>query len=644
MKKQFILGITALALLAGSGATLASCQPTHENLNVSISLNRTTANLEIGSTITLRASVNPGDSGATDLTSTFTVDNPDVVQLGETTTNTTSVEITGLKVGTATITAASTVNPSITATCTITVMERRPTLPELFTSINKAHNYTLTATIENYYVSKETNAPITTINTSILTDNAYIQLSQEEGGERGAIWVSKETGGSMYGTVVAADDYAVYLQFDPEGNLDTSSERILSQEGGFLTKDNFDGTGFTNPFSGGLFASLSSIDPIYYPSEKSDDNTYEITGTDATDDGIYLCYVEDGLLNTFAPQVYQDMVQASVGPDNTYSLATVASNFTTTIEVLDAENFKVVFEIGEATITGTISKIGETSLADVSDVAELANISTQMSSINSVLPELNDELAAVKAGFEGNNYVQGMYSYINEVQLTYDIYYADNYVFMYHDQEFVDAYNKLTGKNMTVNGFGFYWKDGNLWAFNTDASNQIITEEGSIGYFALAEEGLYEATDPIYDIDIFTISQAVTSDGSPLFANYFELSTANTDDFFYLFSEEATPIWQEDTTEYHVAFNAVANAGSQDLIWGYSIEEPSDSAITGINVVMNTGNLSQVNFSLGWPTSNGMFNVSGGTYSNFGTAEEANPLNDTINTFFKDITTETPAQ
>lgn len=444
MKKQFILGITALALLAGSGATLASCQPTHENLNVSISLNRTSANLEIGSTITLRSSVNPGDSGATDLTSSFTVDNPDVVQLGETTTNTTSVEITGLKAGTATITAASTVNPSITATCTITVIEALPTLPNLFETLETAHNYTV---VTNYSGSALTGDFSESL---YLTEDSLIRTTTGSDGKPSALWYALDENGDPitkvvepsdptqapttlhgqnWGLVVRGQD-VVYLQYDPDGKIISDAYKVKSGAG-FLTPENFDGSDLSNPINGNTyFKSLAVIDPTLLPAEKASDNTYVIDGSNIeTNPNGYLA--EIGLVETLAFSL--ESLVAQIIQSNQY--ADILAAIDTTITVTDQNNMTVKFvyddDGNDITAEATISNVGTTALSSTIGLPE--TYASDIETIKPYTPALPSNLTAFLDAINSNNYCKiGAYvtnaSDGTQVPFTKYTYYTENYV------------------------------------------------------------------------------------------------------------------------------------------------------------------------------------------------------------------------
>ena len=619
MKKQFILGITALALLAGAGATtLVSCQPDYPA--VTIELNRNTIQAEVGGSYTLRATVNSSES-INNFMSNFTTDNPEVIEFTTTTSGATNVSFTAKAMGTATITATSVVNPDISASCTVTVGEALPTLPEVFSAINKTHNYTLTATIDGVYAG-ESGDPVVAHDYTVLTDEAIIQYT-DIGGEDAAIWTSKD-GNSLYGIGVDTDGYAGYIQYSKSGFVN-SPERIISSEGGFLTSENFDGAGLSSPTSGDLFISLSAINPSYYPSEKSNNNIYEIVGSNA-DSELNSVYVEVGLLNAFAPDVYQSLVQQVVGSDGMYSLLDVVGLYDTSIEVLGTTNFKVTFTIGDATVVGTIDKLGTTALSDISTM--LPTLETDLSTFTTVVPELNSELEAAADGFEGNNYVQKIYSFfkISEgeyAESSYNCYFAGNYVFLYYDETFVNDYNKYkdpTAEELTVGGTGLYYKDDTIILFETDGSS--VTDA--------VVAGTGDGT-KLSDYDLYTATKG-------MFTNYFTATAAYSEDrsFFYQFTPEASGLWQGDDTEYHIAQADLTNLIAQQLVWGEPIntEFPTGESLLGMNVVLSAGSLSEVNFSFGWPTGNGYYSTSKATFTNFGKAEAANPLNDAIETFF----------
>ncbi len=112
---------TATITASSNNGKTASCTVTVTDPNVEvtgISLNKTSAEITKGSTLSLTATVSPSD--ATDKTVTWTTSNSSVATVSNGT-------VTAIGAGTATITA--TTSNGITATCTITVKD--PTTPRL---------------------------------------------------------------------------------------------------------------------------------------------------------------------------------------------------------------------------------------------------------------------------------------------------------------------------------------------------------------------------------------------------------------------------------------------------------------------------------------------------------------------------------
>ena len=126
-------------ITAKAGDKTATCQITVVAMEVtSVTLNKTTASLKAGETVTLTATVNPSD--ATDKTVTWTTSDQTVATVS-------NGVVTAKKVGTATITAKA---GSKTATCQITVVATEVTsvtLNKTTESLKAGESVTLTATV-----------------------------------------------------------------------------------------------------------------------------------------------------------------------------------------------------------------------------------------------------------------------------------------------------------------------------------------------------------------------------------------------------------------------------------------------------------------------------------------------------------------
>ena len=131
--------VGSATITAKAGDKTATCQITVVATEVtSVSLNKTTASLKAGETVTLTATVNPDD--ATDKTVTWTSSDQTVATVS-------NGVVTAKKVGTATITAKA---GSKTATCQITVVATEVTsvtLNKTTASLRAGETVTLTATV-----------------------------------------------------------------------------------------------------------------------------------------------------------------------------------------------------------------------------------------------------------------------------------------------------------------------------------------------------------------------------------------------------------------------------------------------------------------------------------------------------------------
>ena len=126
-------------ITAQAGNKTATCQITVVATDVtSVTLNKTSASLKAGETVTLTATVNPSD--ATDKTVTWTTSDQTVATVS-------NGVVTAKKVGTATITAKA---GSKTATCQITVVPTEVTsvtLDKTTASLKAGETVTLTTTV-----------------------------------------------------------------------------------------------------------------------------------------------------------------------------------------------------------------------------------------------------------------------------------------------------------------------------------------------------------------------------------------------------------------------------------------------------------------------------------------------------------------
>ncbi len=107
-------GEATITVTTKDGAKTASCKVTVTNPVTSITLNKTTAELEIDETVTLTATVTPADADNADVT--WTSDKPAVATVDE------NGKVTAVASGEATITVA-TKDGANTATCKVTVKE-----------------------------------------------------------------------------------------------------------------------------------------------------------------------------------------------------------------------------------------------------------------------------------------------------------------------------------------------------------------------------------------------------------------------------------------------------------------------------------------------------------------------------------------
>ena len=154
-------------ITAKAGDKTATCSITVVPTEVSsITLDKSTASLEVGETVTLTATVGPDD--ATDKTVTWTTSDATVVTVS-------NGVVTAKKIGTATITAKS---GEKTASCTITVVPTpvtSVTLNKTTASLKVGETVTITATVGPDYATDKTvtwttsDATVATVSNGVVT-------------------------------------------------------------------------------------------------------------------------------------------------------------------------------------------------------------------------------------------------------------------------------------------------------------------------------------------------------------------------------------------------------------------------------------------------------------------------------------------
>ena len=472
--KKHLLGIVSLAVLA---VGLASCtgesslgSSSNSSISVStpdssftpdssdssasdypevtISLSTTEISLDVGGVLSLRATV----AGETeDSTVDFTVDDPTIVSLS-TPTGSIRTNVTALAEGTATITATAHCNPNVSATCVVTVSPAKPTLRAQVASLVSAHNYTVTST----YSGEAMLAELT--DTVQLTEDSLIVTSTTSEGTSG-IWNGKLiyddddplASSSVYGLSVADDGQVFYVAYTESGEFVSPALRAKGGSG-YLTAENFDGSGSSTPIEND-FNSFASFDPSVFTDEKSTDNTYEIAG-DYESDGETLnsdVSVEVGLINAFAPNLYLAAQQAVVGEDGTFYLVDVALLIDTTLEVTD-DGLTMTFESSDLgmTVKSVVSNVGTTTIttAPASFASDVANVEVET-------PALNSELQAIITAINANDYVNsGNYWFgVEGTNFTATDYYTEDYYISsltnYAGYQGIATYLELKGEEVT---------------------------------------------------------------------------------------------------------------------------------------------------------------------------------------------------
>lgn len=671
MKKGLLLSLAALALAGGvtlsacGGGSTSTSSPTSSDSTSSETSSSTatptidtsitftgSSSVEVGATTTIRAlySASAGNSLVN-----FSVDDATVLQLPSVTENVASISVTGLKVGTAVITATSVEDPLKYNTFTIEVVAARDSLQTALSKIAQYTNYTVTSRPED---------------DSLVTDDNTIVLKRVEkgftlttaGGE--SIWMQASstalnTGyAGIFGIGLDANGYGAYLLKDIEsasesegytyGSYNTTPERIQG-DNGFLTADDFAGAGAsaTAP-SDTTFTTLANINYAWAPSGKSTNNTYTIEGDD---EDYYAAYLECVIWSICDPTGMIGVMRAN----NNYYYTDAASYITTTATV-NADgtvDFKITPKEGttymassdssavsyENPCIATISNVGTTTLDD-DTTALLAN-----ESFVATVPELVDDLKYARAAMLGGDYVREV-DYLGDGSAIYNVYFTEDYVLYDVTEDYVATVNAAGYSLNRTTPWGYYaGSDGYLHAFTMDYDYNITSDSAmtsypntftssgveydmlhyQLGYYEYSNMENYQSGIGWYSLS--TTARSIWTNSSTTY--YFSQSTLTGMIFAADGYDEGLVDWNDDGS----SLAGTVNNGRYDL----------NGFISGINVVRATGATTptSVTFMLGvGVASDGEalgYYVLSTTFSGFGTAT-TNDGNTTLSTLVRSAT------
>ncbi len=536
--------------------------------NVILQLKASETELEIGKTLDVKAVVSQGKC-------TFVCSDPSVASMTVADTGN-KVTLTGLKAGTVTITATSVVNPNVNASVSITVIKEKPALRTVLENIQALDSYTLDISSNNAVDGQiEDIAKELVIKDTILYTDPY-----------GTALINDENGNPLYGKSVLSDGKVVYIQ-EQQNVLNTTAAPIVQSNAGLLTKDNFKGAKdkAAQAFEVGEFYSFDAINPDWVSDEKSDDNTYVISG-EATDangkaTSIQSAYVEALLWKLADIDSYTNAVE-SLGEDYYFSLA---QQVDTTITVVNSTSILVDIEYGNEIFTITMNDVNNTSLSD-----SLVDIdSTFATSAKASSPKIAENLEKGIAAIKTNNYVQVNSLFPDhKTELKFNTYYTPNYVFYDCNASFKEEYNTHLSSDTTEwekAPYGYVKKSDGIYKFEYNETANTIS-------LASEKEANTDGTTSLVE-----------------FEKYFSTISTFNSDLKYAFGQTQEKIWSNHSTQYYMT---TSRSIFDDFINYYAPEDIADvieNTKAGLGVSLDsTGKVLTVNGTLGYTPFDGSDN------------------------------------
>ncbi|MFA6830012.1 MAG: hypothetical protein WCR67_04860 [Bacilli bacterium] len=481
MKKSLIL-MSALAVLASS-AGLASCNTTTSTstsveTSVSVSTGDSTSTststtpsisvsaigvnftskvseVEVGSSITIRAAaVNLDGSDLENDYINFSTDDEDerYLTLPDTITNTNSIKVTGRRTGTVVITATSVADRTVSATITITVKTKLSALKSVINTVNDLTNYTFVSTYTDNDGEEAEYGRVERTSTTLL------QTVVNADGESVSPFTAEGLG-------IAKDGYAIYLEKDSNGAY-TGNERLTCGSG-FLTASNFAGFGDSTSSPNDtqtIFTSFAGLNPSWFTSTKSSDNTYEIEGTS---DDVNSALAEFTLWSMMDPISLYNYISA--GTSNFVDLAALAE---TTIDVLTNSTIKVTLTVGDVTLTGSLTEVGTTEAPEAA--------AAYLAATASVAPALSATMDKIRNCYTSGVYAKSNVGYVtvgsSQKTITWWTYITENYYFHYYDAAFISGYEE-SGSAWEDDGNG-HALIGEGYVKKSDGMHSVVVYDG----------------------------------------------------------------------------------------------------------------------------------------------------------------------
>ena len=546
-----------------------------------------------------------------------------------------SLKVHAKKIGEATVVATSVADPNVSVSIKVVVKKRLSALKTVWGNLIKNNNYTIDVTrnlteaevealggIEG--VDEDTRVPYSTISVTekavtnikhVIDENKISTATTLDDVVADAYWLTnKNTGNSYVGIGVDKNNNAFDLLVDSEGKLVEPGE-VLKTSLGLLNGNNFAGAGVDASTANdvGTFFGLQAINPNWLSSKKTDDNVYEIVGSES-DTSANNLYVETLLFEMLDLGGFYDQINAGVT-----SFSGLAAVYETTITVLDGELIQIDLYNETQNLTATISGIGET--------AALDGLDTYLATAEAKLPTLVTALQDAMDAVNGNDYVmtRNLYKKNKETgeydSAPYYCFYNKNYLLVYYGPE----YAKLFGKDQAVSGY-IKKADG------IHEINYTFPEtEGEQGTFNVGEvlEGTAELNlwqvqfDPANGVSNYASTMALFTEG--LIYNLGETPAEVFTGYGQWYYCKAQNVF-EDISNWYVgeADKAVSYIAGVSVSYAKETVDADDGGTKEINVV------SEVGFLAASSADGSSYSLFAPKLSGFGKTAKLNPFHEQV--------------
>lgn len=393
-----------------------------------------------------------------------------------------TISISGKNIGIAKLTAVSVDNPSVSASVSIQVIKRIPSLSDVWQNVNAECNYSLlTKTID-----KKTKESLYS-SELFATENALLfeGLTKKEGQYYSyPLFEDNSDHTFVLGYGIDKNGYAYEIHLNAEGEYVYGSD-IIKTERGFLNQKNFHGykEDSLSINDVGFFYGLESINPDWLDKAKALKNTYEIGQEDIHD--CYVKYLLWGLIDPLGRLSYLK------GHPMVREIEKLVSIFDLTIraETYQTLSFTLSYSDDVSVNSGNENYIFQSHMTNIgtTTLKEFAGLEDFLSGHEAKYPALNSTLTLLEEGIAKNDYLYQRELYWinpkdknNPYQATFSVYYTPKYIMAYFSQEMVDAYHQATGNVMNVSGIGFLKAEDGIHSFEYFPSSEEKIKVGSV--------------------------------------------------------------------------------------------------------------------------------------------------------------------